>query len=130
MQPGMFGYQGFVFRSSNARAKNRDPSTEAGAALILSRLDQYEAIFHAAIMAGRSIPVEELAARLSVTDDPADGGATFAFADAQSRGLADAELTRDAFYADIFERYAPSARPVGARAFGARAAAAAAIAAT
>lgn len=134
VQAGTQGSQGFVFRSSNARAKNPDPSTEAGAALILARLDQYEATFHAAIVAGRGIPAGELTARISATDDPVDGGATFGFAQAQARGLADAQATRDAFYADMFDRYAPSARPTaarsGARAFGAMAAAAAAIAAT
>jgi ClpP class serine protease len=134
VQAGMQGSQGFVFRSSNAQAKNPDPSTEAGAALILARLDQYEATFHAALVAGRGIAADDLAARISATDDPVDGGATFGFAQAQARGLVDAQATRDAFYADMFDRYAPSARPAssrsGARAFGAMAAAAAAIAAT
>lgn len=134
VQADMHGDQGYVVRSSNARAKNPDPSTEAGAALILSRLDQYEAIFHAAIVAGRGIAADDLTARISATDDPVDGGATFGFAQAQARGLADAQATRADFYADMFDRYAPATRPAGsragARAFSAMAAAAAAIAAT
>jgi ClpP class serine protease len=130
VQAGTHGNQGFVVRSSHARAKNPDPSTEAGAALILARLDQYEATFHAALVAGRGIAAGELTARISATDDPIDGGATFGFMEAQERGLADAQATRDVFYADMFDRYAPAARPTGSRAFGAMAAAAAAIATT
>ena len=129
VQPGSHGDQSFVFRSSFARAKNADAATEKGAALIQSQIDRMEAEFHAAIAAGRGIAPADLAARISATDDPADGGGLFTFADARSRGLADAEMTRAAFYEQTLARHAPTPRPAGARAFGARAAAAAAAAA-
>ncbi|KQI66960.1 peptidase S49 [Loktanella sp. 3ANDIMAR09] len=130
IQPGMDGDQEFVIRSSHARAKNADPSTEVGAALIQAQLDRFEVAFHAAIAAGRNMAAADVAGRISATDNPADGGGTFGFAEAQARGLADATQTRDAFYAQIFARYAPKPRATGARAYGAAAAAAAAIAAS
>jgi ClpP class serine protease len=130
VQPGSYGDQNFVFRSSFARGKNADASTEKGASLIQGQIDAMEADFHAAIAAGRGIAAADLAAMISATDDPADGGGLFAFADAQRRRLADALLTRAAFYEQTLSRYAPAARPAGTRAFGARAAAAAAIAAS
>lgn len=130
IETGMHGDRGFVFRSSNARAKNPDPSTDTGQALILAQLDKFEAAFHAAIVAGRNIPAGELTARLSVTDDPVDGGATFGFADAQARGLVDAQATRNDFYASIFDRYATDEPRRKSLTYGARATAAIALAAT
>lgn len=122
VQPAMFdGWQDTALRSAHARAKNADATTEEGRANLQNRLDQAEAEFHAAIAAGRDIPEGELADRLSLTDDPRDGGAAFTGIEAVSRGLADvAGADRMAFYAAMAETYAP-AQGSGARAFGARA---------
>ena len=128
---GMSGYQDFEFRSSRARAKNPDPSSEAGRAEFVRMLDELEADFHAAVARGRGIPPEQLAARLSVTDDPADGGAVFMGDAAVARGLADRVESAEAFAARIGGLYAPpppSRRT--SRAAHAAAAAAAAIAIT
>ncbi|WP_444460066.1 S49 family peptidase [Rhodobacter capsulatus] len=71
------GVQLFDFTSRHARAKWPDPATEDGQAEIRRGLDRTEARFHAAVAAGRGIAPEDLAARLSVSDDPEDGGAVF-----------------------------------------------------
>ncbi|EBA11786.1 S49 family peptidase [Roseobacter sp. CCS2] len=124
VQPGMHGDQWFNFRSQYARAKNPDAATEPGTALIDQRLNALEADFHAAIAAGRGIAPADLPARLSVTDDVADGGAVFGFQEARARGLADAQMTRDVFFADIFDKYAPKPNRTASRAYHAKAAAA------
>ncbi len=105
VQPGANGAQIFEMSSRHARAKRPDASTEAG----------------------RAIPAAELAARLSVTDDPQDGGATFRAPEAIRRGLADRTETRAAFYARLTAGTAPKPRSPS-RAFAARAAAAQALA--
>uniref|UniRef100_UPI000C6D0F3F S49 family peptidase n=1 Tax=Cereibacter azotoformans TaxID=43057 RepID=UPI000C6D0F3F len=97
VQPGANGAQIFELSSRHARAKRPDASTEAGRAELQRSLDEAEAAFHAAVSAGRAIPAAELAARLSVTDDPQDGGATFRTPEAIRRGLADRTETRAAF---------------------------------
>ncbi|RHZ91366.1 S49 family peptidase [Cereibacter sphaeroides] len=127
VQPGANGAQIFEMSSRHARAKRPDASTEAGRAELQRSLDEAEAAFHAAVSAGRAIPAAELAARLSVTDDPQDGGATFRAPEAIRRGLADRTETRAAFYARLTARTAPKPRSPS-RAFAARAAAAAALA--
>lgn len=118
------GVQLFDFTSRHARAKWPDPATEDGKAEIRRGLDQTEARFHAAVAEGRGIAPEDLAARLSVSDDPADGGAVFDPAEALARGLADRIETRAAFYARMRAAHAPAPRKGLAR--GARALAAAA----
>ncbi|MFQ6756902.1 S49 family peptidase [Cereibacter sphaeroides] len=127
VQPGANGAQIFEMSSRHARAKRPDASTEAGRAELQRSLDEAEAAFHAAVSAGRAIPPAEFAARLSVTDDPQDGGATFRAPEAIRRGLADRTETRAAFYARLTARTAPKPRSPS-RAFAARAAAAAALA--
>lgn len=128
VQPGMHGEQAYVLTSTHARAKRPDPSTEAGRAELQRSLDDAEKRFHAAVAAGRGIDPEALAAQLSVTDDPLDGGATFEADDAIARGLADRQETRTAFYDRIFGAYAPQPRKVASRGYAARAAAAMATA--
>lgn len=129
VQPGMDGYQDTEMRSSHARAKNADMTTEEGRALTQQRLDDLEARFHAAISSGRGIAAGELLDRLSSTEDRRDGGAVFASSDAVSRGLADSIEDRTAFYERIGARYAPQSRPVSrsARALAAVAQARAAL---
>ena len=105
-----WGDKWFEISSSNARAKNPDPSTEAGMAELLRSLDESEAAFHAAVASGRGINPADLAAQLSVTGDPQDGGAVFQSDQAIARGLADSAETREAFYARIAETYAPAPR--------------------
>ncbi|ULB12772.1 S49 family peptidase (plasmid) [Cereibacter azotoformans] len=127
VQPGANGAQIFEMSSRHARAKRPDASTEAGRAELQRSLDEAEAAFHAAVSTGRTIPAAELAARLSVTDDPQDGGATFRAPEAIRRGLADRTETRTDFYARLTARTVPKPRSPS-RAFAARAAAAAALA--
>ena len=127
VQPGAAsGAQIFEMTSRHARAKRPDASTETGRAELQRGLDDHEAAFHAAVAAGRKIPEGDLAARLSVSDDPQDGGAVFRAAEAIRRGLADRAETRAAFYDRVLAGAAPRPRP-GSRAFAARAAAAAAL---
>ncbi|WP_444430882.1 hypothetical protein ACTTAM_08335 [Rhodobacter capsulatus] len=109
----------FDFTSRHARAKWPDPATEDGKAEIRRGLDRTEARFHAAVAEGRGIAPEDLAARLSVSDDPEDGGAVFEAAEALARGLADRIETRAAFYARLRAAHAPAPRKGLAR--GARA---------
>jgi len=129
VQPDMMGEQWNVHVSSHARAKWPDPRTESGRAEIQRSLDENEAEFHAMVARGRGIAPEALAQQLSVTGDPADGGAVFGAAQAIQRGLADTMETRAAFYDRVMAAHAPrpAARPA-ARAFAAQAAAAAAVA--
>jgi len=128
VQPDNYGEQHFVMTSTNARAKRPDPTTDEGKAELQRSLDEAEARFHAVVAAGRNIPIADLTTRLSVTDDPRDGGATFAPEDAIARGLADQAETRAAFYDRIFGTYAPKPRTVASRGYAARAAAAMAVA--
>ncbi|MFG6586060.1 S49 family peptidase [Sulfitobacter sp. MOLA879] len=118
-----WGDQWFDVSSSHARAKKPDPATEAGMAELRRSLDETEAQFHAAVASGRGIDAGQLTAQLSVTDDPADGGAVFGPDQAITRGLVDRIEGRDAFYARIMTDYAPAARPQK-RAYAALAAAA------
>lgn len=112
MQPGAFsGMQLFEMASSHARAKRPDPATDEGRDELQRSLDETEALFHAAVAQGRGIPVDNLTERLSVTDDPADGGATFDVAGAINRGLVDRAEPRRAFYDRIYSAYAPKPRP-------------------
>jgi ClpP class serine protease len=120
----------YEFRSSHAQAKNPDPSTDEGKAEIQTVLDLAEAKFHQTIAAGRNIPLAELPARISATDDPKDGGRAFEVDDAVARGLIDKAETRDAFYARVFSKYGPKPRRAARRALMAKAKAAQAIAAT
>ncbi|MBZ4023257.1 peptidase S49 [Rhodobacter sp. TJ_12] len=107
------GMQIFEFTSSHARAKWPDPSTDEGKAEIRRSLDESEARFHAAVAEGRGIALEGLAAQLSVTDDPADGGAVFDGAEAVARGLADGVETRADFYARVIGEHSPAPRRAG-----------------
>lgn len=122
--PDMGGRQWFDFTSTHARAKWPDPATDEGKAEHMRRLDEQEALFHAHVAAGRGIAPDELATRLSVTDDPRDGGAVFGPKDAIARGLADREETRDQFFARIFAEYRGAPARSRARAYHAQAAAA------
>ncbi|WP_435988541.1 S49 family peptidase [Sulfitobacter sp. SH24] len=123
-----WGDRWFEISSSNARAKNPDPATEAGMAELRRALDETEAQFHAAVSAGRGIDPGQLTAQLSVTGDPADGGAVFGPGQAVARGLGDTVESRDAFYARVMADYAPAPRQQS-RAYMAQAAAAQARAA-
>lgn len=105
--PNGAGDQWFDFLSSHARAKRPDPTTETGQAECARQLDEIEALFHAAVAAGRGIPEADLLSRLSVTDDAQDGGAVFNPQQAVARGLVDGVETRAAF----FERMAAFAAP-------------------
>lgn len=122
--PDSWGEQRFSLASSHARAKRPDPGTEEGMAELRRSLDEVEAAFHAAVSAGRNIPLAELPTRLSVTDDPRDGGAVFRGADAMARGLADSIESRPAFYGRILQTYASAQKTGGGSAYRARAAAA------
>jgi ClpP class serine protease len=110
VQPGASGVQYFDFTSSHARAKWPDPTTDQGRAELQRELDASEAEFHRAVSMGRSIPMADLAARLSVTDDPADGGAVFWGADAVTRGLADRREDDSAFWDRMARTYSPKPR--------------------
>ncbi|ANB35964.1 ClpP class serine protease [Rhodovulum sulfidophilum] len=114
--PDRAGQQWQIFTSTHARAKLPNPETEAGRAEIRRDLDAHEAAFHADVARGRGIAPGDLAARLSVTDDPTDGGATFGPEAAIARGLADRAETRLAFYDRIFAAHAP--RPAARRSSG------------
>ncbi|RVV99710.1 S49 family peptidase [Mesobaculum littorinae] len=127
--PDMGGERWFEFTSRHARAKRPDPGTPEGIAVIRADLDRLEATFHAAVAAGRGIPLEDLPARLSLTDDPADGGGVFHPAEAIARGLADRQSRRSDFYSALFAAHAPR-RQTAPRAYRARAAAARALATT
>ena len=124
-----WGEQWFEVSSSHARAKNPDPATAEGMAELRRSLDETEQLFHAAVATGRGIDAGQLTAQLSVTDDPADGGAVFGPDQAIARGLIDRQESRDAFYARVMADHAPAARPKS-RAYAALAAAATARAAT
>ena len=108
---GSSGFKYFDMRSSHAAAKNPDPATDDGMAEIQKTLDIAETAFHAAIAAGRNIPLADLPGRLSATDDVKDGGRAYEVADAISRGLVDTAETRDDFYSRIFGKYSPKPRP-------------------
>lgn len=128
VQPDNWGDQWFEISSSHARAKNPDPTTEAGMTELRRGLDDAEARFHMAVSAGRGIELSALPERLSVTGDPQDGGAVFSPDDAIARGLADSLETRDQFYARVGAIYAPPPRAQSV-AYAAQAAAAQARAA-
>lgn len=130
VQPSMSGDQWSVHVSSHARAKYPNATTEQGQAEIQRHVDEAEADFHGYVARGRKIAVEDLPARLSVTDDPMDGGAVYGPADAIRRGLADSAETRAAFYDRVLAAHAPKPRRAGASAQRAMAAAAMAIART
>ncbi len=98
----LFGEQYYSLTSTHARAKWPDPGTEDGMAELQRSLDEVEGRFHAAVASGREIDMADLKARLSVTDDPRDGGAVFLGQDAIGRGLADRQETRAAFYDRLF----------------------------
>lgn len=125
--PGTNGRQQVDMTSTHARAKRPDPMTDEGRAELQRSLDAEEARFHAAVAAGRKISLADLPGRLSVTDDPRDGGAVFSPEEAVARGLADRVETRDDFYIRVQGAYAPRPR-AQSRAFAARARAAAALA--
>ncbi|KPU83706.1 peptidase S49 [Marinosulfonomonas sp. PRT-SC04] len=129
VKPDMYGNKWFDMPSSHAAAKRPDPATDKGRAEIMRDIDAIEVDFHAAVAAGRGIPLSDLAQRLTVTDDVADGGAVYRGPDALERGLADTIETRAAFYERIFSVYAPAPRK-SAKAFAAKAAAALAISQT
>jgi ClpP class serine protease len=115
--PDRDGVQEFVFRSAHANNKNAPPDTEAGRAAIQRELDVAEAMFHAAVAAGRGIDPGQLAARLSMTSDVADGGGSWWAAEAMARGLVDRVEGRAAFWAGVQSAATPSApRGRGARA--------------
>ncbi|WP_407496833.1 S49 family peptidase [Pseudooceanicola sp. MF1-13] len=125
VQPGVSsGVQFFDLSSTHARAKLPNASTDEGRAEIQRRLDQMESNFHAAVAAGRNIPLTDLTARLSVTDDPRDGGALFWGQEAIDRGLADRAETDVMFWSRMFDQYSP--RPQAGRGKSARVSAAAA----
>lgn len=117
--PDNWGEQRYELTSTHARAKRPDPGTPEGMTELRRSLDEAEALFHAAVSAGRSIPLDDLAARLSVTDDPRDGGAVFSGADALARGLADTVETRAAFYDRMFTTYGAPVKSAASARFGA-----------
>ena len=129
VQPGtMSGFQYFEMRSSLAQGKNADLATDEGRALMQAQLDEFESNFHAAVAEGRGIPVADLPSRLSADGDRTHGGGTFMPADAITRGLADAEVSRISFYDDLFARFPPvTRRPIGALSAQAKARAATAV---
>ena len=128
--PDQWGEQWFALTSTHARAKWPDPGTEEGMAELRRSLDASEAAFHAAVSAGRKISATDLTTRLSVTEDPRDGGAVFTGAEAVQRGLADTVEGRISFYTRLAKAYGGAARPsVGAN-YKAQAAAATARALT
>ena len=129
VQASMDGEQRVIITSSHARAKRPDPMTDVGRAELQRYADEGEARFHAYVAAGRGIALEELTALLSVTDDPADGGASFEYEAALARRLVDGLETRSAFYDRIFAQHGlqPRRPATGGRsALAARAMAAAA----
>lgn len=125
--PDMYGDQWYILTSTHARAKRPDPGTEEGMTELRRSLDEAEAEFHAAVSAGRDIPLDDLPRRLSVTDDPRDGGAVFNGQNAISRGLADTEETRTAFYTRISLEYASTSQRAPGAKFRAQAAVAEAL---
>lgn len=127
--PNSRGEQDYRLTSTHARAKRPDPGTAEGMTELRRSLDNAEAVFHAAVAAGRGIPVAELPGRLTVTDDPRDGGAVFRGPDAVARGLADTVETHAAFYSRMFSTYGAAPGGAASARFGAIAAAAAARAA-
>jgi ClpP class serine protease len=128
VQPGGFdGSQLYSFTSSQADAKRPDPASEKGATELRRGLDEVEARFHADVAAGRNIVPAQLAAQLSVTDDPADGGAVFSAGDAIARGLADRTMSRADFYAEVGRSYAPATSNRSMRGYRAQAEAALAV---
>lgn len=124
----LFGEQYYSLTSTHARAKCPDPATESGRAEFARMLDESEARFHAAVAAGRGIPLDQLTARLSVTADPRDGGAVFYGQDGVARGLADRVEAQGAFYDRMFATYGKAQVQTGSQA-GSRAALALAAAA-
>lgn len=112
----IFGAQFYDLTSTHARAKWPDAATEEGRAELMRMLDECEARFHAVVAAGRAIPLDQLTARLSVTDDPRDGGAVFTGPDGVARGLADRVEARQAFYDRLFATYGSPAPRGRARA--------------
>ncbi|WP_417257361.1 S49 family peptidase [Celeribacter sp.] len=107
-QPSGSGVQWYEFTSTHARAKWPDPSTDEGRAEIQRDLDATETEFHDAVASARGIDRDDLSARLSVTDDPRDGGAVFGPAEAMDRGLADRMETRAEFFARLVGEAMPS----------------------
>lgn len=131
--PDMMGDQWRTLTSSHARAKRPSFLSEAGVALWQVQLDRLEGEFHASVAAGRKMALADLLARVSLTDNPADGGGMFGGADAVARGLADRVATRAGFYEAVFAKHGVRAKAAqdGARAIKseqARALAAAALA--
>jgi capsid assembly protease len=120
----LFGEQYYSLTSSHARAKWPDPATDTGRAEFTRMLDESEARFHAAVSAGRGIPLDQLTTRLSVTADPRDGGAVFYGQDGVTRGLADRVETQGAFFDRLFATYGKAQVQNGSRAALALAAAA------
>lgn len=125
--PNGAGEQWGRFLSPNAQVKRVDPTTEEGKAEMARALGEAEAIFHAAIVRGRGGSVPELIARLSVSDDPKDGGAMFWGQAGVDRGLADRVEARAEFFARIFAAVKPDPAPVKGRSARADAARADAI---
>lgn len=128
VQPGMNGSQVFVTPSSHAGAKRPDPSTEQGKANIQKMADALEADFLGAVSAGRGFSVDEVKAKFSVSEDPAEGGAVFWGQGAINRGLADYLSTAAEFWARMALEYSP-VKPVRKAGRSAQALAAAAQAA-
>lgn len=130
--PGGNGVQWADITSSHARAKWPDHMTEEGRAEFQRSLDEDESKFHAAVALGRGIDPAELAAVLSVTDDPRDGGAVFGGAEAVTRRLADRVQSRSDFFAGFLAKHGakPKARATYGVGVGAKARAASAKAAT
>lgn len=123
------GDRWYQMASEHARAKMPDPATDEGKALLQMRLNESEARFHLAVSKGRGIALSDLPAKLSVSDDIADGGATFEATSAIERGLADTSELRDDFYQRVFSSYTMKPRK-GTRAYSALAGAAQALAHT
>ena len=123
------GDRWYQMTSEHARAKMPDPATDEGKAEYMRRLNESEARFHEAVAKGRGISLADLPAKLSVSDDVADGGATFQSDAAIERGLADTAELRAAFYDRVFSTYTMKPRK-GTRAFSALAGAAQALAHT
>ncbi len=118
VQPDAWGDQWGIHVSSHARAKIPNPTSDEGGVEIQRSLDEAETRFLDAVAAGRKLDRAGLPARLSVTDDAADGGAMYRAADAIERGLADDESIRAAFYDQIMSAYAPQSGGAPARALG------------
>lgn len=109
VQPGSSGAQMVDMVSSHARAKAPNPFDDAGRAELQRKLDQSEAQFHAAVIAGRGLDAAAFLRAVSVTDDDRDGGAVFDGAEAVARGLADTVETAPDFYARVSAMVSPSA---------------------